>query len=53
MIVCGYPFGLAIVNGLVITGTYRGRVSALDRATGAIVWTWTRPATLVSLRRSR
>ncbi len=31
--------GVTVVNNLVLTATYQGEVLALNRATGAVVWT--------------
>ena len=35
--------GATVVNDLVLTATLQGKVLALDRATGATVWTWDAP----------
>ena len=35
--------GVTIVNNLVLTATYQGEVLALNRATGAVVWSYHGP----------
>jgi outer membrane protein assembly factor BamB len=32
-----------VVNDIVLTGTFQGKGYALDRRTGATVWTWDAP----------
>ena len=40
----GDPLGATtVVNDLVFTANFAGRIFALDRATGATVWTWDAP----------
>jgi outer membrane protein assembly factor BamB len=34
---------VTIVNNLVLTATYQGEVLALNRATGAVVWSYRAP----------
>jgi outer membrane protein assembly factor BamB len=35
--------GVTIVNNLVLTATYQGKVLALNRVTGAVVWSYSAP----------